>query len=288
MNKNFDKMIEEFLSSKDENELNKKIEELEKIYDFDAYEKELDLEEKANKLLDKAENAKSKEEAIKYAKKAYKICQSCFEAVLFLSELELDNKKKMKILNKGLAKEKERITKEGYFEKENIGNFYTIFETRQYIMGLFAKLDCLIINNKMKEAISIAQEIIYLNNNDNMGARFYLIAIYSYLNDLDNVLQIYKKYNENRIDMLFPLFLIYYKLKNYKEANKYLKKINKYNKYFIEFFKETIVPEKDIEFGSYIIGSSSEIIMYFYKFGFLLKDVEGIKDYILNQKTNKS
>ena len=116
------------------------------------------------------------------------------------------------MLNEGLEFEKDRLEEEGYFEKDNIGHFYGIFETRPYIRGLYRKADYLIADGKAKQARDVCLEILRLNNNDNTGARYLLMAIYAYLEDEKEMLKLYKKYPEEALEMLFPQFALYYKL----------------------------------------------------------------------------
>jgi len=287
MNNNFNKMMEEILSNMDKMDdgidFGNKLEEIGNIYDFDKFEKEIELEEKANYYLEKAENAKTVKTAIKYAKKAYETSPKCFEAVILLSELETNIDKKIKILDDGLTKEKKRLIKEGYYCKDNIGKFFSIFETRDYIIGMFTKIDYLINNNNYKDAIKLAKDIIRLNSDDNMGARYYLIAIYSYLNKEEEMLKIYKKYNEESLELLFPIFIYYFNKKEYKKANTYFEIIKKENPYIIDYFKGTIKNNSSIPNGSYIIGDPSEVIMYFEHFNFLIDDNPNIKEYINNK-----
>ncbi len=183
-------------------------------------------------------------------------------------------------MDDGLSKEKKRLAKEGYYCKKNIGDFFTIFETRDYIIGMFTKIDYLIQNNEYEEAIKIAKDIIRLNSNDNMGARYYLAALYSYLNNEKGLLKVHNKYNEESLEMLFPLFIYYYNSRNYKKADSYFDRIKNVNPSIIDYFKETIKRDTNIPYGSYIIGDSSQVIMYFEHFNFLIKDNSNVQDYI--------
>ncbi len=284
MNNNFDEMMNNILKNMDNEddaiEFGNKLEEISKMYDFDKFEKEIEIKDKANYYLEKAENSKTKKSAIKYAKKAYETCPKCFEAIILLSELEDDIENKIKILDDGLSKEKKRLAKEGYYCKKNIGDFFTIFETRDYIIGMFTKIDYLIQNNEYEEAIKIAKDIIRLNSNDNMGARYYLAALYSYLNNEKGLLKVHNKYNEESLEMLFPLFIYYYNSRNYKKADSYFDRIKNVNPSIIDYFKETIKRDTNIPYGSYIIGDSSQVIMYFEHFNFLIKDNSNVQDYI--------
>ena len=235
----------------------------------------------AYELLEQAENAKTKNQAIKLAKEAYDMCPDCFDAVLFQADLEENSIKRDKLLNEGLEFEKDRLEEDGYFEKDNIGHFYGIFETRPYIRGLYRKADYLIADGKAKQARDICLEILRLNNNDNTGARYLLMAIYAYLEEEKEMLKLYKKYPEEALEMLFPQFALYYKLGKDKEAKELLERINKANPHFIKFFKGTIKRNEDIPYRHYSKGDSSEVIMYFEQYDFLVMTLPSIHEFIL-------
>ena len=201
-------------------------------------------------------------------------------------QLEINPLKRWELLEKGLKYEKERLTKEGYFDKNNIGSFYGIFETRPYIRGLFAKVDCLIVDGKIKQARDICKEILRLNENDNTGARYTLMAIYAFLEEENEMIKLYKKYPEENLEMLFPLFALYYKQGNDKKAKEYLSKINKNNPYFLKLIKRVIKQHKDVPEGYYSQGDSTEVLMYFRKYYFLLSTMATLDYYIIENSKN--
>ena len=291
MNNKFNNMINEFLTNtdaKDEEELDEKFQEFIQKYNAGELEYENTPLDDAYELLDKAENAKSKAQAIKYAKEAYDMCPDCFDAILFQAHLEDNPLKRWKLLEEGLKFERDKLEKEEQFKKDNIGHFYGIFETRPYIRGLYAKADYLILDGKIKQARDVCKEILKLNENDNMGARYLLMAIYAYLEEEKDMLKLYKKYSEESLEMLFPLFTLYYKQGDDKKAKEYLDRINKANPNFIKFFKGTMKENKNIPEGYYSKGDSSEVIMYFRQYDFLIETIPTINYYILeNSKKQK-
>ncbi len=290
MNNKFNNMINDFLANvdaKNEKELNEKLQEFIQKYNAGEIDYENLALDDAYELLEKAENAKSKAQAIKYAKEAYDICPDCFDAILFQAHLEDNPLKRWKLLNEGLEFEKERLEDEKYFEKDNIGQFYGIFETRPYIRGLYEKANYLILDGKIKQAGDICKEILKLNENDNTGARYLLMAIYAFLEEENAMLKLYKKYPEEDLEMLFPLFILYYKQGNDKKAKEYLNKINKANPDFIKFFKGTMKKNKNVPEGYYSKGDSSEVIMYFREYYFLVDTMPTIDYYILENSKNK-
>lgn len=290
MDNKLNNMINDFFANtdaKDEDELNEKLQEFIKKYNDGEIEYENTILDDAYELLEKAENAKSKTQAIKYAKEAYEMCPACFDAILFQVHLEENPIKEMKLLDDGLKYEKERLEKEKYFTKDQIGCFYGIFETRPYIRGLYTKAILLTANGKIKQAENVCKEILRLNEHDNTGARYLLMAIYAYFEEEKEILKLFKEYPEENLEMLFPLFALYYKKGDDNKAKEYLDRINKTNPHFIKFYKGTIKENKKTPRGYYSKGDTSEIIMYFNEYFFLISTMPTINYYILENSKNK-
>ena len=242
----------------------------------------------AYEILEEAQNARNEKEAIKLAKKAYEKSPECFDAILFQCDLEENGIKRMKLLEGGLEVEKNRLIKEKYFDKENIGHFYGIFETRPYIRGLVVKAEYLLEEGKLRQAESICKEVLRLNENDNMGARYLLMAIFATLEEENDMLKLYKKYPEEDLEMLFPLFALYYKIGNDKKALEYLNRVNKCNSNFVKFFNGTIKESGKVNPGYYSRGDSSEIFMYLERYGYLLITMPRLHEYVIeNLMKNK-
>lgn len=291
MNNKLNNMLKEFLENNDslsEEQLNKDLQEFMMKYNTGEIEYEDTILDEAYELLEKAERTKSKKQAIKLAKEAYELCPDCFDALLFQVNLEEDSLKREELLNEGLEFEMDRLEDEKYFSNDNIGCFYGIFETRPYIRGLYMKASCLLADGKVKQARDVCMEILRLNESDNTGARYLLMAIYAYLEDEKEMLKLYKKYPEEALEMLFPQFALYYKLGKDKEAKELLERINKANPHFIKFFKGTIKRNEDIPYRHYSKGDSSEVIMYFEQYDFLVMTLPSIHEFILeNSKKSK-
>ena len=291
MDNKMNNMIKEFLENtdaKNEEELNKALGKFFEQYNNGEIDYENTPLDEAYELLEEAENAKTIKDAKRLAKKAFETSNACFDAKLFLADIEDNSIKSRKILNEGLEFEKKRLEQEDYFDKENIGHFYGIFETRPYIRGLYTKARNLSNEGKYKKAIEVCKEILRLNENDNTGARYLLMALYAVIEDEKAMLDLYKKYNEEiNLEMLFPLFVLYYKKEDDGNAKKYLDMINKNNKHFIKFFKETIKLEEDSMPGYYSRGNASEVLMYMREYFFLVCTLSNIDDYII-ENTKKS
>ena len=291
MDNKFNNMLQEFLKNNNvENidEANEKLQEFIKMYNNGEIEYENTPLDDAYEILEEAQNARNEKEAIKLAKKAYEKSPECFDAILFQCDLEENGIKRMKLLEGGLEVEKNRLIKEKYFDKENIGHFYGIFETRPYIRGLVVKAEYLLEEGKLRQAESICKEVLRLNENDNMGARYLLMAIFATLEEENDMLKLYKKYPEEDLEMLFPLFALYYKIGNDKKALEYLNRVNKCNSNFVKFFNGIIKESGKVNPGYYSRGDSSEIFMYLERYGYLLITMPRLHEYVIeNLMKNK-
>lgn len=286
-NDEWNEMLQEYLVSQgitDEEDLEDLMELLGNNYDDEYFEKIKDTPlAEAYEILEKATRCKSKNKAIKLAKQAYQKSNECFDAIIFLSQSETNSLKSEKILNDGLEKERKRLEDQRYFDKENIGHFYGIFETRPYIRGLYTKaINCLYFG-KFKAAIATCNEILWLNENDNTGARYLLMAAYAIIEDEKEMLKLYKKYNEECLEMLFPLMCLYYKIDDYKKAKEYLNKINKANPNLKKFLTGEEKIDESCEQHYYRKGEMSEVVMYYENYSFLLDIVCSIEDFILEK-----
>lgn len=290
MNNNFFEKLEDYLknvNAKDEKELEAKVQEFVNKYNSEDFDYELTPLECAYQVLDKAEKAKSKKTALKYAKEAYEISHDCLDAILLQVSLEDNPFTKWTLLDNGLECERKRLEKEGYFKKDKIGDFYGYFETRPYIRGLCFKIDLLILEGKIKQARDLCKEVLKLNDNDNTGRRYVLLAIYAYLEEEEESLKLLKKYPEESFTILFTLAILYYKLGKDEKTQDYLKKANKANPNLLKFFKGTMKDNPKILEGFYKPGDSSEINMYFQEYCFLLATVPELDIYAREVLKNK-
>lgn len=284
MDNKFNNLLQEFLKNnnvKNIDEANVKLQEFIKMYNNGEIEYENTPLDDAYEILEEAQNAKNEKEAIRLAKKAYEKSSECFDAILFQCDLEENGIKRMELLDNGLETEKNRLTKEKYFDKDNIGHFYGIFETRPYIRGLVTKAEYLLEEGKMHQAESVCKEVLRLNENDNMGARYLLMAIFATLEEENDMLKLYKKYPEEDLEMIFPLFALYYKIGNDKKAKEYLNRINKCNANFVKFFNGTIKESEKVSPGYYGRGDSSEVFMYMNRYDYLLVTMPRLHEYVI-------
>lgn len=286
MDQKIKNILDNFLKDKEfntEEELNQALERFINSYHQDKLEdlyQETDLD-KAYDLLEQAQNTKSKTKAQTLAKQAYDNCEECFDAYLYYVELEKNLLKKQQLLEEGLQKEKTRLIKENFFTKDYIGAFYGVYETRPYIRGLYLQALLYTTDGKMHLAQNTCQEILKLNESDNTGSRFLLMAIYAHLEKEKELLDLTKKYDYECLESLIPLMTLYYKQNNYPKAKEYLNKINQCNPNFKKYYKEENLEDDNYIDGYYQRGSASEVIMYQNNYSFLLDNVYTIDEFIL-------
>ena len=99
--------------------------------------------------------------------------------------------------------------------------------------------------------------------------------------------KLYKKYLEDDLVMMFPLFALYYKLGNDKKAKEYLNRVDKCNSNFVKFFKGTIKESKNVSSGYYSREDSYEIFMYLNRYDYLLITMPKLHEYVIENLMKK-
>lgn len=290
MNNKLNNMLNDFFENTDglnDEEMDKALQDFMMKYNKGELEYTDTALDNAYELLSEAEDASSKSEALKLAKEAYKVSPECFDAILFQVELEDDFFRAEEFLNEGLKKEKERLQKQNYFQKNNIGRFYGIFETRPYINGLSVKAHQLAVGGKYKLAIDTSKEVLRLNSSDNTGIRYLLMALYAMLEDEKELISLSKKFPENNLSMLFPTMILYYKKGEYEKAREYLVKINELNPNLVKILKGKLKANPNEIDGYYRVGDSSEVFMYFEDYMFLLLATPSLGEFVLKYSKPK-
>lgn len=283
---NIYRKLDEFMKNKEgvtEENMQEALDEFIGLYNSKQIEE--DDFDKANNLLDEAHEAETEKEARRLAKKALKLKPDFIDAKLFLCDLEDDMFKRIRMLDDVILEAKKQLEAGNYFTKENIGHFYGIWETRPYMRCLFAKASLYLELGKISLARECFEEIIKLNNDDNMGARYYLMAIYAFFEDEKKALDLFKKYNkENSFSFKASLMMLYYKLDDEKKAKKYLKEANTLNKNFIKILIQNIKEEEYEEFmmnGYFSRGDKSEIFDFINVAGFVMMTSPEIVQWIV-------
>lgn len=193
--------------------------------------------ETADDYLELVESATTKKEALKYAKKALELEPDNLDAAAMVIELSCTSSEKLSEKYKNLIDEaEEKLKEQGYFEDDNIGNFWLILETRPYMRLLEKYASHFVECGQMRLAISVYEKMLKLCTNDNIGVRYTLMHLYTFLEDEQSALELYEKYPEESTQFLLPLSILYYKLGDLRKSNQYLKKLIAVNEDTYEFF----------------------------------------------------
>ncbi|WP_458462772.1 SEC-C metal-binding domain-containing protein [Paenibacillus sp.] len=150
--------------------------------------------DKAQALLDKAREASSSKRRIQLADTVLEMYPDSSDAYLILAE-ESDNESDARAyLEAGIAAGKRELG-ELFFEK-NKGDFWGLYETRPYIRICKSYAESCWFGGDAKEAAQILEHILELNTEDNTGARYLLVAVYLYSNQLKQAEQLLEKYGK--------------------------------------------------------------------------------------------
>ena len=201
----------------------------------------------AEDYLELSETADTAEEALRYAKKALKLDPDNLDAEGYVAAFSAkDAFDAVKKFEAALEHGKRVMEKQGYFAEECIGSFWLIHQTRPYIRLAQGYVDYLIEACMFDAAIHEAEDIIRLNETDNTGTRYTLMALYAMAGDEERALALYDRYEEESAMMLMPLAVLYYRKKELKTALKYLKLIMKRNPDLKKFLKSAVESDEDI------------------------------------------
>lgn len=182
-------------------------------------------EEKAYDLFDEARECEEPAKAKRLLRKALKLKPDFLDAKIALATFIPDTMKYIKELYRLEKEEKKRLEQAGYFDEDHISRFYGITETRPYIRLLntiatnYYNMGC------MKKAIEIFEHIIELNENDNLGCRYNLMALYALLEEPEKMKQILSRYNEKTVPVYLFQTVLYYKLGEFNQAKRHLRSL---------------------------------------------------------------
>lgn len=155
-------------------------------------EEALSKEERAQDLVEEAYDLPVRD-AIKNIDIALNFNPDCIEAYEFLGSVQNRIESALSYYEKGVNIGKRIFG--GNYLKKHIGHFWGLHETRPYMRCLFEYTECLYRLGKKNLSVSIMEEMILLNPNDNQGVRDQLMLYLIELNEFEK----FKKYTE-----LFP------------------------------------------------------------------------------------
>lgn len=232
-------------------------------------------------LLEEAYNTSSKIKAIKLAKQALEIYPDNIDAECFIAEYEENQIKKLEKYNKIIEKATELLKKDNMFDKDNIGDFWEMIETRPYMRARYNKITILMDLGRYTEAIKECEEILTLCKNDNLGVRYTLIGLYCILEKFEECENLFKRFKENSAFMLFPMSIMYFKKGNYKKSKKYLNDTENANSHIIQILTNKKVMHNEAnEIEYYAPGSIEEASIIIQDLFYLLSSVPSFITYL--------
>ena len=180
--------------------------------------------------LEMAQTTLDVKEAIRYAQKALKLDPYCLDAELIIAQAKSGDMEELKKnMEKVIRKGEEQLAQREISKEADAGSFYGLFETRPYMRVRKEYLELLITQGRYRRAIREAEELIRLNENDNLGVRYILMALYAYFEEEENIKALFDKYPEDSAFMLLPLIALYYKMENDKKMKSYIRKLKNKN-----------------------------------------------------------
>lgn len=229
----------------------------------------LSNEDKAYDLYDRAMETYNDSEARRLLKQAIKLKPNFTDAKIELTCFLDDEFKRIRELEKLEKEEREYLESEEYFKEENISHFYGILETRPYIRLLYIIASHYQQIGSYRKAIELYENIIYLNDNDNMGVRYSLMGLYAMLEECEKMEEIINHYPEDSIPTHLFQFVLAYKQVDYTKARRHLKAIQMKVPDFKKLVKGQL-DEDDVEThfieGYYSPFTLEEIVMYMTEF----------------------
>ena len=244
------------------------------LEEYNAGEYEQDKDQ-AYDLFDQAMEQENAQEAKKLLQQAIELNPDLLDAKTELVSLQYDDPiDRIHQWTNLLNEEKEKLKANGYFEEENQGEFWMIFETRPYMRTLYTLARQYLDMHSYTMAIGILQDLIELDENDHLGARFDLAGCYMMMEDaedLDHLIDLYDA-SEN-VAMLFFEAITAYRVGNYHQARKYILELDDKIPEFENFVSGDLEEDDiDLQSGMYQPGTIEEVMFNMMPFIIVLEN----------------
>lgn len=150
-----------------------------------------------------------------------------------LQMILLDAKEPLELaarLEELVAEGTEQMRQAGYL-KNNVGDFWLVWQTRPYMQLLDSYVKILLLCDRYRKAMDTAREMLRLCRNDNLGIRYTLMAIYAALEEEKPARRLFLKYgSEECVEFLLPLSILYFKLGDIELSEQYLRRMQTENR----------------------------------------------------------
>jgi tetratricopeptide (TPR) repeat protein len=214
--------------------------------------------------------------------KALRMDPDCIEAYEYLGALEPISETAILYYKNGIEIGK-RIFAKTYL-RDSIGNFWVIHETRAFMRCMQSYADCLKDMGRYRDSVSVYEEMIRLNPNDNQGARYQLLLYLIRINEFNKFRKYDKMFREDLgAFMSFNRTLFAFKTEGLTlNSNGLLQKAIKSNKHVIP---KLISKTSNADFPEvYGIGDVNEALFYCYFAHNIWHETKGAIDWIKRKK----
>lgn len=151
----------------------------------------------------------------------------------------------------------------GEYLKENKGHFWALIETRPYMRALSGLLDCYDVVDDVERAMSVSEQLLELNSNDNQGIRYNMSTLMLRRRQLVKCERFIAKWDEDDSTIFAYNIALCSFMRHGKTAKsrKLLMKAYETNEHVLSY----LLLQEDLpkEFPSrYAMGSKDEAAMY--------------------------
>ena len=123
------------------------------------------------------------------------------------------------------------MKKEGLDDEDSIGRYWGITETRPYMRIKMTYAEELKDHRMLTAAAREYEDMLRLSEQDNMGARYQLMAVYCQLEQLEKAKELHMRFSDDgSAQMLLPLILLSLKQGDELSAKRYYKELQQTNK----------------------------------------------------------
>jgi tetratricopeptide (TPR) repeat protein len=218
------------------------------------------------------------EKGYQLALKALKLDPDCIEAYEYLGSLEPISETEILYYKNGIEIGR-RIFANNHF-KDGVGNFWMIHETRPFMRCMQSYADCLAEMGRYHDSVTVFEEMIKLNPNDNQGVRDQLLIYLIKINEFNKFRKYDKMYKDDLgACMSFNRALFAFKTEGSSpNSNGYLQKAIKSNKHVVSMLTaKTIKVYMPEVFG---IGDENEAKYYIFFAHKIWHETDGAIDWI--------
>lgn len=233
--------------------------------------------QKALEEMEKINQFRSWEKKKEIARNAISICPDCIDAYLSLGMYTKDLFEKLDILKRGMEKATINLGKD--FFLQDIADFYTCENAHAFFQIKFAYALTLFECGYMKKSMLQFKELLNLNPSDIFKAHEFLYVLYLYFEELSLCKELMSKYQDHNTLYVYIMFLYEIKMQNYKNAQTIVPLMKESNPYLFDIITHRrmnmVTPA-----SNYVSGGEEEA-SYIYNLLYRLLVIQGGMDCFL-------